>query len=166
MYHTNSDSTRYLVDTVPALMYLPTWLAPFKREGARLHADELNCFRELLQDGLKAGQGVSGSNNWCSRWYDSRDAYNISEDHVAYALGTLFEAGAGTTASAMMSFMLTMTLHPKEFQKLQEEVDKVVGADRLPGRLQLQALALELVSNAPWHTPVLCGRASKHTDSS
>jgi cytochrome P450 len=46
--------------------------------------------------------------------------------------GTLFEAGAGTTAAAMMSWILSMVHYPDEMRKLQEEVDKVVGDDRLP----------------------------------
>ncbi|KAG4441425.1 hypothetical protein IFR05_003112 [Cadophora sp. M221] len=45
---------------------------------------------------------------------------------------TLFEAGAGTTAAAMMSFLLAMMLHPEAMRKLQEEVDSVIGEDLLP----------------------------------
>ncbi|KAK3069918.1 hypothetical protein LTR53_011380 [Teratosphaeriaceae sp. CCFEE 6253] len=40
----------YLVDTFPILMRLPTWLAPFKREGTALHAEELDLFRTLLDE--------------------------------------------------------------------------------------------------------------------
>lgn len=44
----------------------------------------------------------------------------------------MFEAGSGTTSAAMMSFMLAMIKHPDWFKKLQNEVDHVCGADRLP----------------------------------
>lgn len=44
----------------------------------------------------------------------------------------MFEAGSGTTSAAMMSFMLAMVLHPQWYQKLQDEVDRVCGAERLP----------------------------------
>ena len=43
-----------------------------------------------------------------------------------------FEAGAGTTAAAMMSFILAMVLHPSALRSLQQEIDAVVGDDRLP----------------------------------
>ena len=47
-------------------------------------------------------------------------------------VGTMFEAGSGTTSAAMMSFMLAMTLHPGWFKKIQQEVDRVCGDRRLP----------------------------------
>lgn len=117
----------YLVDTFPVLMYLPSWLAPFKREAERLHGEEIDLFRTLLREGVE-----SGEENFCTRWAENRASYELSEDQVAHAIGTLFEAGAGTTAASMMSFVLAMTLHPNELRKVQEEVDAVVGADRLP----------------------------------
>lgn len=122
----------YLVDMIPALMYLPSFLAPFKREGARLHKEELTLFRQLLYDGVQASQKGTHEENFCGKWSSNKDSYKLSDDHAAYAIGTLFEAGAGTTASAMMSFMLAMTLHPEEHVKLQSEIDAVVGKGRLP----------------------------------
>ncbi|KAL6252458.1 hypothetical protein RBB50_000177 [Rhinocladiella similis] len=122
----------YLVDTFPALLNLPSFLAPFKREAAKLHAEERDLFQGLLQEGLENNQKNSHEENFCSKWYQRKESYGISDTHAAYAIGTLFEAGAGTTASAMMSFMLAMTLHPDEFAKLQSEIDRVVGPKRLP----------------------------------
>lgn len=119
----------YLVDAFPVLMWLPGWLAPFKREAKRLHEEEIDLFRTLLREGVAAGPGEE---NFCTKWAENRDSYDLSEDQVAYAIGTLFEAGAGTTAASMMSFMLAMTLHPQELKKLQEELDRVVGAERMP----------------------------------
>ena len=41
-------------------------------------------------------------------------------------------AGAETTAAVMAWFMLAMTLYPDVQQKCQEEIDRVVGRDRMP----------------------------------
>lgn len=122
----------YLVDTFPALMWLPSWLAPFKREGKRLHEEEANLFRKLLEEGVENGESNPQLDNFCSKWYKNQKAYGLNNDYAAYAIGTLFEAGAGTTAAAMMSFILAMVLHPREYAKLQKEVDDVVGSARLP----------------------------------
>lgn len=122
----------YLVDTIPALMWLPSWLAPFKREGHRLHEEEVKLFRSLLKEGVETSQSDPKLENFCGKWYRNRKAYGLSDDQAAYAIGTLFEAGAGTTAAAMMSFILAMTLHADEFAKLQKEVDDVVGPERMP----------------------------------
>jgi cytochrome P450 len=50
----------------------------------------------------------------------------------ALVVGTMFEAGSGTTSAAMMSLMLAMVLHPTWFEKLQKEVDRVCGDKRVP----------------------------------
>jgi cytochrome P450 len=122
----------YLVDTFPILMCLPAWLAPFKREAARLHAFEIKTFKGLLlevRDKMQAGKAPK-----CfSRSFLERQAeYNLSDNEGAYVIGTLFEAGAGTTAAAMMSFVLCMCHHPEWQQKIQDEVDRVVGDTRMP----------------------------------
>ena len=49
----------------------------------------------------------------------------------AYVVGMLGLAGLLTTASAMMTYILAMCLHPEWQAKLQEELDRVCG-DRMP----------------------------------
>ncbi|KAJ9602494.1 hypothetical protein H2200_013037 [Cladophialophora chaetospira] len=124
----------YLVDMFPSMMYLPDFLAPFKREGKRLHAEELDLFRSLVTDVDRRRQAgdPSVNNTFTLRWLESKDDYKLSDDHAAYVLGTLFEAAAGTTSNSMMSLMLAITLHPDKYHKLQEEIDRHVPSSRLP----------------------------------
>jgi cytochrome P450 len=51
---------------------------------------------------------------------------------LAYAAATVLEAGSDTTASTMQSFLLFMISHPTCAQKVREEIDRVVGPDRMP----------------------------------
>jgi cytochrome P450 len=113
-------------------MYLPKFLAPFKREGVKLHQEELNLFRGL-QNGVRQAmsKGMGANENFTSIFLSTQEKWGLSDDEGAYVIGTLFEAGAGTTAAAMMSFILAMTLHQDSLHDLQDEVDEVVG-DRLP----------------------------------
>lgn len=123
----------YVVDTFPSLMYLPEWLAPFKREGKKLHQEELELFTGLIKNvEQRENNGELKEENFTTKWLAAKDQYDLTDDEAAYVIGTLFEAGAGTTSAAMMSFILCMVLHPEEYKKLQEEVDSVVGPDRLP----------------------------------
>ena len=46
--------------------------------------------------------------------------------------GTLYGGGTDTVVSANSSFFLLMSLHPDVQRKAQEEIDRVVGHDRLP----------------------------------
>jgi cytochrome P450 len=41
-------------------------------------------------------------------------------------------AGADSTSSLISSFVLTMTLYPEIQKRAQDEIDRVVGRDRLP----------------------------------
>lgn len=81
-------------------MLVPAWLAPLKREGRRLHAEELDLFTTLLKEGAEASE-TQKQPNFCGKWFSERGTYALDRDHVAYAIGTLFEAGAGTTQAAM-----------------------------------------------------------------
>ncbi len=47
-------------------------------------------------------------------------------------IGTLYGGGAGTTSMAMQSFVTAMLFYPEWQQKLEDEVDKVVGPERIP----------------------------------
>ncbi|EJD46841.1 putative CyP450 monooxygenase [Auricularia subglabra TFB-10046 SS5] len=130
----------YLVDWIPALKYLPTWFpgASFKRHAAEwrklvermLHAplDHVkyqisagnvapSLAAELLQHGLN-GQP-------------------INEDVIRNSAGIAYAAGMETasplkTSSSILFVILSMVLYPEELRKAQDELDRVIGPDRLP----------------------------------
>ncbi|KAL4912096.1 cytochrome P450 [Aspergillus aurantiobrunneus] len=121
----------YLVDSFPVLNVLPPALAPFKREAACLHAEELGLFRKLQQDVRDEVLRGSAPKSFTRSFLENQGTYQLSDDEGAYVIGTLFEAGSGTTAAAMMSFCLTMCHHPEWQSKMQDELDHQVG-DRMP----------------------------------
>jgi cytochrome P450 len=49
---------------------------------------------------------------------------------MAYLAGSLFGAGADTTAVAIMVLVMAAACYPKAQEKVQEELDTVVGRDR------------------------------------
>jgi cytochrome P450 len=53
-------------------------------------------------------------------------------DMLKRVAASLYGGGTDTVASANSSFFLLMSLHPEVQQKAQEEIDSVVGHDRLP----------------------------------
>ncbi|KAL2062551.1 hypothetical protein VTL71DRAFT_6817 [Oculimacula yallundae] len=122
----------YLVDTFPVLLYLPRWLAPFKREADALHHEEISLFRELLHDVRDRMQAGNCGDCFAKRFLEKQEDFGLTDDEGAYAIGTLFEAGAGTTAAAMMSFCLAMCHYPDWQSRMQKEIEDVVGASRLP----------------------------------
>ncbi|KEF56141.1 uncharacterized protein A1O9_07722 [Exophiala aquamarina CBS 119918] len=123
----------YLVDSLPLLQHMPTFLAPFKQEARKLRAEELSLFRKLLYDVRQSmTRGGSTPASFMKTFLENQETFKLSDDEGAYVIGTLFEAGSGTTAAAMMSFCLAMCLFPAWQQKIQDEVDGATGA-RMPG---------------------------------
>lgn len=122
----------YLVDTFPILMHLPAWLAPFKREAARLHDFEMTLFRKLLFEVRDKVKAEKAPKCFAKTFLERQAEFGLSDDEGAYVIGTLFEAGAGTTSAAMMSFVLCMCHYPEWQKQMQQEVDKVVGDERMP----------------------------------
>lgn len=54
-------------------------------------------------------------------------------DHIhKWSAASMYLAGADTTVSSLMTFFLAMTLYPDIQLKAQEELDRVIGSDRLP----------------------------------
>ncbi|KAL3459719.1 cytochrome P450 [Aspergillus heterothallicus] len=121
----------FLVDSLPILRYLPEWLAPFKREGRRLHEVESGLFRALLKDVEAEVEAGTAGPSFARTWLENKNSFPLTEDEASYVFGTLFEAGTGTTAAAMMSFMLVIVLFPQWQQAMWDELDEVVG-DRMP----------------------------------
>jgi hypothetical protein len=122
----------YLVDTFPILMLLPKWLAPFKQEAERLHDFEIKLFRGLLFEVRDKMTDGKAPKCFAKTFLERQAEFGLSDDEGAYVIGTLFEAGTGTTAAAMMSFVLSMCHYPEWQQKIQQEVDQVVGDERMP----------------------------------
>ncbi|KAK5043488.1 hypothetical protein LTR84_011957 [Exophiala bonariae] len=122
----------YLVDTFPSLMYLPRFLAPWKRELEDYHTFESTLFKELLEDVKKDLKEGQATDCWEKYFVEHASEYSLTEEQGAYVIGTLFEAGSGTTAAAMMSFLLAMVHYPEWQTKVQHEIDQVVPRSRLP----------------------------------
>lgn len=70
---------------------------------------------------------------------------------------------ASKTASAIKSFLLAATLHPKVVRLAQEELDRVIGEDRLPDfsdKPQLPYIAAIVKEVLRWRPPVPLGIVS------
>ena len=44
---------------------------------------------------------------------ENREDYGLEDDEGTHVIGTLFETGSGTTAVAIMYFILAMAHHPE-----------------------------------------------------
>lgn len=123
---------QYLVDVLPILMWLPSWLAPFKREAMAHRKREVSLFSSLVDKVQKDIEVGQAGPSFTRMWLENKDKFGLSDIQGVYVLGGLYSAAASTTASLAMSWVLIMVLNPQWLVKMQEEIDKVVGPDRLP----------------------------------
>ena len=56
----------------------------------------------------------------------------MKDKFLAYTAGSILEAGVDTTAGAIQIFLLYMLSNPEALRKAKEEVDQVVGSERMP----------------------------------
>ncbi|KAK3368604.1 putative cytochrome P450 [Podospora didyma] len=118
---------RWLVDIMPWLNILPKALAPWKRFGDRVHEEEGRFLRNVLN----VGESKPGW-NWAKSMLSAKETKNMSRTELSYIIGNLYEAGSESSAVVMSVFVMAAVLYPEMMQKAQEEVDRVVGPDRMP----------------------------------
>ncbi|KAJ6505888.1 cytochrome P450 [Mycena vitilis] len=78
---------------------------------------------------------------------------------VMWTSGSMYSAGADSTASQNYVFFLAMTLYPEVQAKAQAELDSVVGSERLPSFTDRPMLPyLEAVYKVRWHQAAPMGQ--------
>ncbi|EIN05973.1 cytochrome P450 [Punctularia strigosozonata HHB-11173 SS5] len=123
----------YVVDIMPWLAYLPGWLPGmgFKKVAVEMRKtlyDGKNMPVAFVKDRMAQGTAIPCFTSRCLEQIAEGMA-PYDEDMVGWAGINLYGGGADTTNH---SFFLAMMLHPDIQKKAQEELDRVVGPDRLP----------------------------------
>ena len=127
---------RWLVDSFPWLSYLPDWVpgTSFKRT-ARTYALNLRKLAELpyafAKRQIDAGEETPNMvSKLLEKHADSLDADTLIR--IKRSAASVYAGGADTSNATMQWFFLAMLLNPSVLQKAREEIDRVVGPDRLP----------------------------------
>ncbi|KAF9805379.1 hypothetical protein IEO21_09066 [Rhodonia placenta] len=168
---THSDSmVASLVDFFPILKYVPSWMpgAAYNRDAVKARhviRQMLDVPFDLLLKNITSGvYKPSFSSAWIEAVSDNgqlppRVAYNIKGAAATLYVGSS-NYGVAQSAVVLLTLILTMTLHPEVLRKVQEEIDAVVGAERLPelyDRKQLPYLDCVLLEVYRWNTPIPLG---------
>lgn len=107
-------------------------MAAFKRFGKQAHEFEYKLFMKLLREienKLKGGQAVADC--FAREFLQGKESRELTEEEGAYACGTIFEAGSGTTSGALEILTMALLVFPEVQIEAQKELDAVCG-DRLP----------------------------------
>ncbi|KIY70370.1 cytochrome P450 [Cylindrobasidium torrendii FP15055 ss-10] len=136
----------YLADVFPIFRKLPDILSPWRVEARKMHQEELTVNLGLLNDAKRKMADGTAAPSYANDYlkaradagHDSAPGVGLTDDgwlkdtSLAYAAGQLLEAGGDTTGCVMQTWILFMLNYPHVYAKAREEIDIVVGSDRLP----------------------------------
>ncbi|KAH9936920.1 cytochrome P450 [Amylocystis lapponica] len=155
-----------LVDFFPVLKHIPTWMpgAGFKRDAARVRKSVnkmLDTPFDMVKDAIMSG---TARPSLVATLLEETSAHGgptpQDETEIKGATGSLYGAGTETTSTVLLTFILAMVLHPEVLWKAQQELDRVVGNERLPDFDDRESLPyLECIINETyrWNSPVPLG---------
>lgn len=123
----------WIVDAFPAIEYLPSW---FPGTSYRKTAAKFRDINELAvqtpysfvkhQMNLKINRP-----SYVSSLLESASD-PIDDEAIMWAAFSMYGAGSDTTLATMQSVILAFIMHPEVVAKAHEEIDRVVGSERLP----------------------------------
>ena len=124
----------FAVESFPSLAVLPEFLlGGWYSKGKRYFKHDSKVYMDLWNRLKKEVDAGTARDSFCKQFYLADPAKDgIDELLAAYTCGGLIEAGSETTSTTINNWILAMTLNPDTMKKAQEEVDRVVGSDRLP----------------------------------
>ncbi|KFA66345.1 hypothetical protein S40285_01293 [Stachybotrys chlorohalonatus IBT 40285] len=152
----NALPFKWAVDMIPSLRFLPDWFpgTGFK-QAARKWKAELDHVIDLPYAFVKH-QMAEGkdSTSFLAQLIEQESEDPELKALNKWAASVLFSGGVDTTVASITWCHLAMTLYPEAQKKAQEEIDRVVGSDRLPTLADrenmpyIQALIKEVLR---WH---------------
>ncbi|QGA15047.1 hypothetical protein EYB26_002703 [Talaromyces marneffei] len=125
-----NNVTMAVVELFPLLDHLPRFMAPWKQFWQERHN---RTIKFMLQNLQYARSKQKSSWTWAREVQQALNhAGKDGDSEVAYLVGTMNEAGIETTPSAMCTAIKALLLNPAAAKRAQQEIDTIVGPDRLP----------------------------------
>ncbi|XP_024976672.1 flavonoid 3'-monooxygenase [Cynara cardunculus var. scolymus] len=130
-------------DFIPALDWLD--LQSVTKKMKKLHLRFDSFLNTVLEDHKNGGDVVSGNVDLLSTLISLKDDADgeggkLSDIEIKALLLNLFAAGTDTSSSTVEWAMAELIRHPQLMKQAQEEMDTVVGRDRLVSELDLSRL--------------------------
>ncbi|KAJ7160982.1 cytochrome P450 [Mycena filopes] len=130
-----TTSNAFAVDVFPILRFVPAWF-PFAGWQRKVPP-----YKKRLQDMLnwpydwvteQMDMGVAPTSFLADHLNEKPNGSSEEKELLKWAAAGIYAGGSDSTVASIESFVLALTMHPGAQKKAQEEIDTVVGANRLP----------------------------------
>ncbi|KAH7884150.1 cytochrome P450 [Phlebopus sp. FC_14] len=119
----------FLVDRIPLLKHVPGYgrqLKEYYQHDLKLFGDQLGRVERDMVTRDEGGPSFGRT------LLEHTDEHKLSRDEMSFLAGTLFAAGSDTTAVGITTMIMAAACYPEAQARVQEELDMVVGRDRMP----------------------------------
>lgn len=116
----------------PFLRYMPYWLVPSLRKMENLrkkYVEQMWSFRSKIEESVKDGSAMESI---YKHFLLNRGDYAVTDEESVHTFQTMIDGGTRSPHNNLLAFLFLMMEYPEWQRKLQEEVDQVVGKDRIP----------------------------------
>ncbi|KAI8950858.1 putative O-methylsterigmatocystin oxidoreductase [Xylaria longipes] len=130
-----SRAGAFVVDELPVLSRLPTWLQPGRQRAEAYAKPVLGAKMRLwdrLQEQMKAGKAPM---SYSREMMENREAWTrqgLTDEDAAWIAGGIVEAGSETSSVTLHNLVLHLAANLSVQRAAHEEIMRVVGPDRLP----------------------------------
>ncbi|KAJ3804446.1 cytochrome P450 [Lentinula lateritia] len=114
------------------MKYLPRWMCPWRQYAEDSFNKDSAMFENLFSHVEKRINAGDDTPSVAATLLSNPSKKGVSHKEAAWLAATLYAAGAETTSSQLAWFIQAMILFPETQKTAQEELDHVVGANRLP----------------------------------
>ncbi|KAM5383723.1 hypothetical protein ACJZ2D_001712 [Fusarium nematophilum] len=129
-----SEPGKWLVDAFPSLASLPSFLVQnWWKIGRQWFEYDREVYLQFYRDLVRQIQDGTAPNCFIRDFYQGGlEKSGISEEQAAYAAGGLVEAGSESTSTVINAWIRVCQIYPNVVTAAQEELDRVVGSERMP----------------------------------
>ncbi|CAI4212018.1 unnamed protein product [Parascedosporium putredinis] len=129
-----------LMETFPisVLAKFPRWAPWMKGLGSRGRGDGDYFYYTLNEEAVQQHAARSPASQatmstpFAQTLFDEKEKYNLSKREISSLTANLFGAGADTSSSTLVTFMLACCCFRDAMLKAQAEIDAVIGPSRSP----------------------------------
>ncbi|KAF4979180.1 hypothetical protein FZEAL_4553 [Fusarium zealandicum] len=111
------------------LRNLPSWLVPSHAEMVRLQKEAYDNICQLRQRVETLIQKGTAGESIYRQFLENREQYYITDEQAGYTFDSIVGGGTRSPYNALLTFLYLMMEYPEWQEKLQKEVDTVVGPD-------------------------------------